>query len=78
MSDSIHNVLASPCPECAAENVAYAAFSFHRNGLNLPYPEQITSRECGHVFQTNWLALRRKTAEEINSTYGGIKCLVER
>jgi len=63
MPDSIYNVL------------AYAALSFHKNGLNLPHPEQITCRECGQVFHTNWLELRKKPEGQINVTYGGIRCL---
>src|ERR1700674_1828370 len=64
MVDLVTKVLASDCPDCHAENVAYLAPSYCKNGFKLKSSETITCQHCFHVYQTGWLELRGKTGDE--------------
>ena len=62
-------VLATDCPKCKAENVAYLAAE-HQTGLKLNPPEQTTCVKCGQVYLTDYLQARKKTSAEIDAIGG--------
>jgi uncharacterized OB-fold protein len=69
-------VVATDCPACGKENVYKRLLAFHRD-LSQTLKVQITCKNCGHLFflPESELSIRRKTEEDINAEYGGVKVL---
>jgi hypothetical protein len=71
-------VAAADCSVCGKDNVYKRVPRFHRE-LSPTCQVRITCKDCGHLFFVPeiGLAIRRKTTQDLDAEYGGVKVLYE-